>query len=256
VLLGYWLAGAHFRGAAPFILAAAAALSTGFGNVLNDIVDLESDKINHPERPLPKGEISRSSALIYTGFLIVLALLLAFTVSPVHLAATFIPIVLLVVYAFFLKQTPLAGNLLVAVLVAYSLLFGALGGEQIGSLIIPAVLAFLLNICREIVKDLQDKEGDLALGVTTSAVLPLRLLYIIVYGCALLYVPLMIIPYIQGEFGILYLIICLALTLPLHLVWIKKFKRASTSAHYHGAAKLLKLEMLAGLGALAFDKLW
>jgi len=65
VLLGSWLA----RSAAPlvslFLLVAAAMSAVGFGNVINDIVDIETDRVSHPDRPLPKTRtvVQRSDGL-------------------------------------------------------------------------------------------------------------------------------------------------------------------------------------------------
>ena len=51
------------------------------GNVVNDIYDLEVDKINRPDRPLPSGQITLRQAKVWTVILILLSLLFsAFTV--------------------------------------------------------------------------------------------------------------------------------------------------------------------------------
>jgi geranylgeranylglycerol-phosphate geranylgeranyltransferase len=172
VALGFWLA----RSPAPVfslcLLVVAAISAVGFGNVINDIVDLESDRISHPDRPLPKNDLSKYEATIFAFFCGCFSLVNAFLVTPFHGFATLAPLVLLGLYAFVFKGTPLAGNIVVSFLVAYALLFGGLTAPRMERLFVPALLAFLLNVAREIAKDLQDKDGDQRAGVITSAALP------------------------------------------------------------------------------------
>ena len=53
-------------------------LSTSAGNVLNDYVDAEGDKVNHPDRPIPTGEVTRAGALRYAVALYVASPLFLF----------------------------------------------------------------------------------------------------------------------------------------------------------------------------------
>ena len=46
------------------LAAFSAALTAGAGNIINDIYDIEADKINHPERPLAKGIITTNNAWV------------------------------------------------------------------------------------------------------------------------------------------------------------------------------------------------
>ena len=143
--LGYWLSDSSLPLSSVFLLILATICSTGFGNTINDIYDIDSDRINHPNRPLPQGAISVLSAWIFSLLLLISALVLSFSVSSLHGFATVLPLLLLTIYAFFLKATPIAGNLLVATLVAYTILYGALGSVGFPRLIFPASMAFFLN---------------------------------------------------------------------------------------------------------------
>jgi 4-hydroxybenzoate polyprenyltransferase len=91
-------------------------------------------------------------------------------------------LIVLTFYSLFLKGIPLIGNIVVASLVAYSILFGAINADGFKTLIIPALLAFLLNLSREIIKDIQDEKGDRATQVFTSAKLPSLLLKTLIYS--------------------------------------------------------------------------
>lgn len=220
----------------------------GFGNVLNDILDVKTDAVAHPDRPLVREIVSVRQAVVFALVLAVLALVVSFYQSILLGCAVLIPLILLTVYAFFLKGTPLAGNILVAILVAYTLIFGALGGN-VTPLILPALLAALSNFSREILKDLVDKEGDVSVGLRTSAVLPLSVLKTILYSNALIYCVLAPVPFITQSMGVSYLVVLLVAVYPLHFFWIRLLTKSPQKS-----AQILKLQMLAGLAAIVLDK--
>jgi geranylgeranylglycerol-phosphate geranylgeranyltransferase len=253
VALGFWLSQSPYSVWMLILLMIATISATGFGNVINDILDIDSDRISHPQRPLPKGDLSIHSAKVFSVILLLISLVCGFTVSITHGLATLIPLILLVFYARYLKGTPLAGNFIVAVLVAYSILYGALNAPGFSIVIYPALFAFLLNISREIIKDIQDEAGDKASGVVTSAILPHNLLRGIVYCFSIVYLLFLILPYYNQIFGLHYLLICLAIIIPIHsyrsfLIMSKNWKiRLST------ISILFKVEMVCGLVAIAVD---
>ncbi|MEM3445214.1 MAG: UbiA family prenyltransferase [Thermoplasmata archaeon] len=137
-------------------------LSTGAGNVLNDYMDRDVDRINHPERPIPAGKIKATHAQIYACALFLAAL--PFALFAEHgTALTFIfllAVLLMLAYEFKFKAEGLSGNLIVSLLTAMVFVFG---GCAFGNplLTIPfALISFLASIYREIVKDIEDVEGD------------------------------------------------------------------------------------------------
>lgn len=255
VLLGYWLSRSELSLVSLLLLFISAVASTGFGNVINDIRDIESDKISHPGRPLPQGELTISTAWTYCVILTIAGIVCSFSISKTHGFATLFPLVILVIYSYFLKGTPLAGNLVVATLVAYSVLYGALGATGFTTLIIPAILAFLLNFSREIIKDVQDEAGDRAASVTTSASLPAVLLRTLIYMCTAVYLGLLFLPYLRGDFGKTYMILCVALIIPLHSYRTFLILSNNWKARLSRISFLFKIEMICGLLALAADRL-
>jgi geranylgeranylglycerol-phosphate geranylgeranyltransferase len=149
-----------------FLAMLAAFLITGAGNAINDWADVESDRINKPKRPIPSGRVSRSSILLYSCvlFLAGIAITLpAMGFGSWHLfAIALINSAVLIAYSCGLEDKLFAGNLSISYLVASSFIFG---GAAAGNILVPllmAVLAFLSNTAREIVKDLEDVEGDKA----------------------------------------------------------------------------------------------
>jgi len=138
----------------------AAFLISGAGNAINDYVDVEADRINKPKRPIPSGRVSRSSALTFSVLLFIIGIFLAGIINYVTFGIAVINSLLLIVYSTHLQNKMLLGNVTVSYLVASGFLFG---GAALNNLLLPlllALLAGLSNMAREIVKDLEDIEGD------------------------------------------------------------------------------------------------
>ncbi|MBU0953052.1 MAG: UbiA family prenyltransferase [Nanoarchaeota archaeon] len=140
----------------------AAFLITGAGNVINDYVDIEADKINKPKRPIPSGRISPKGALTYAITLFLVGIALASQVNLVVLLIAVINSLVLIGYAITLKQRALVGHLAVSYLVGSTFLFGGAVAGNLKLTLILALLAGLANFSREIIKALEDVEGDRA----------------------------------------------------------------------------------------------
>jgi len=144
-------------------------LATASGNMLNDYYDVEIDKVNKPNRPLPSGRIGLKEAFYLTVICFLIALLLSILISREAAVIGFINILILIWYAKSLKRTVLIGNLAIAYLTGSTFLFGAsfFGIEGIIVMLPLALLAFLATAAREIVKDIEDIEGDSIDGAVT-----------------------------------------------------------------------------------------
>jgi 4-hydroxybenzoate polyprenyltransferase and related prenyltransferases len=144
-------------------------LVTGAGNMLNDYYDIEIDKVNKPDRPLPSGRIGLKEAFHLTIACFLIALLLSIIITPMAMVIGFVNVFILIWYAKSLKRTILIGNLTIAYLTGSTFLFGAslFGIEGIYVLLPLALLAFLATAAREIVKDIEDIEGDSKDGAVT-----------------------------------------------------------------------------------------
>jgi geranylgeranylglycerol-phosphate geranylgeranyltransferase len=146
------------------ILAAFSTASvTAGGNVINDIFDRESDRINHPDRPLVTGAITPRQAraiaiglLVASGALILPVVLSAPLLVPILAAA----VTALLAYELRFKSAGFAGNLLVAFLTGAVFLYG---GAAVGAAlpVVPfALMAFFATLSREVIKDMEDVPGD------------------------------------------------------------------------------------------------
>ncbi|MCG2418936.1 geranylgeranylglycerol-phosphate geranylgeranyltransferase [Aequorivita sp. F47161] len=159
------------------------------GNIINDIYDVEIDKINKPNKVLIGKKISERNAnqlfiiLNITG--VAIGFYLSNRIQQPSFAALFVAIsALLYLYATYLKGILLLGNITISILVAMSLIIVPIfdllpaitqHNQTIQSTVFTIVLhyalfAFFINLIREIVKDLQDINGDKKGGKNTLAI--------------------------------------------------------------------------------------
>jgi geranylgeranylglycerol-phosphate geranylgeranyltransferase len=147
-----------------FSVVSAAAVAFFFmssGNILNDYFDCEVDRINHPDRPIPKGQVSPEKALNSAILIFILILVLSFFINLHSFIITIIALILMVGYEISLKNQGLVGNLTIAALVAFLFLLGGAAVNHPESVLILAFLAFFATLSREIVKDIEDIKGDI-----------------------------------------------------------------------------------------------
>ena len=149
------------------ICCVSAMILVGGGNALNDYNDRESDKENHPERPIPAGEMSADAALNYSYTLLGLGLTILFLAPNEVKKLDLMPFVIallgvitLFAYENGLKAAGIAGNIAVGLMSGAVFLYAGYAVNDSGPTIWMFGLAVLATITREIVKDIQDLEGD------------------------------------------------------------------------------------------------
>jgi geranylgeranylglycerol-phosphate geranylgeranyltransferase len=159
---------------ASLLLLVVVTLVTAAGNVINDYYDADIDAVNRADRPIPSGQVSRGAALWYSLALFLAGIVVCIFTNPLCLAFAIFNSLLLVLYAARLKSMPVAGNAAVAYLSGSMFLFGGAFADPAGLLhLVPiAVMTFLAMMARELLKDAEDVEGDLAGGAAT---LPIRI---------------------------------------------------------------------------------
>ena len=139
-----------------------AMMLVGGGNALNDYNDRESDKENHPNRPIPSGQINAETALNYAQLLLGGGLIiLIFTLdNKMPFVIALLGMLTLVAYENGLKAAGITGNIAVGFMSGAVFLYAGMAVNNPGPTIWMFGLAFLATISREIVKDIQDLEGD------------------------------------------------------------------------------------------------
>lgn len=131
------------------------------GNALNDYIDREIDKTAHPDRPVPRGEISPRTALAAgIAMMIVSALLSLLYRDILSTGLVLIAAGLMVSYEVFLKQRGFAGNVTIAALTGMLFLVGGAICGNMYACVPVALMSFFANVGREISKDIEDEESD------------------------------------------------------------------------------------------------
>jgi geranylgeranylglycerol-phosphate geranylgeranyltransferase len=237
-------------GAAPVRVAAAVlatAFATAAGNAVNDYFDREVDRVNRPDRPIPRGAVSARTGLAFSGLLFLGAVGAAVTLPLAAIAIAVVNLLALVAYTRLFKGLPGVGNVVVAYLTGSTFLFGAaaVGRVTDQAVIVLFALAALATFSREVVKDVEDVAGDRAEGLRTLPIVAgeataLRI-GAVVLGVA---VAASAVPYLTGVFGLAYV----AIVLPADAVMLDAIRRSFVDPGV--AQRRLKRGMF--LAAIAF----
>ncbi len=239
------------------------------GNVINDIIDINIDKVNKPERPLPFGDLSIRSASIFYIFLITISLVFSYGLGSSSYQAVIIVNIVLFFYAAILKSKPFWGNFTVAFISGYLFYFASLTTYNSLSIIPLAISAFLFHLIREIIKDLADTKGDKLNGANTIAIYwgerKTVILTRIFIGILFIFLALLI---VFGNYTIFFELIILFLIFPI-LVYIflklsendilsgmddeqKKQTFLDKKDKYESLSRLMKYDMIFGILAFYF----
>lgn len=261
------------------LLCLSTALIAAAGYIINDYFDVAIDLINKPNEVIIGKFISNKSAIfiyiILNAIALLFAFILAWKLNQLSLSLIQIScIVLLWLYATKFKREFMKGNILVAFLVAFTILILAVYEpflyhfsnlklfiraqemmivNPLGLIIFYAYFAFMITWMREIVKDMEDFKGDSEDGCTT---MPIRIglqksqRFVSILGVFAI-LPLIIVAFKlwKGSWRILsiYIFVALVISIIYLLFYLPK---KTTQKHYHKASQLLKLIMLLGLFAL------
>lgn len=245
------IAGGSMNQLVDIVLASiAGGIIVGAGNVINDFFDVEIDRINRSNRPIPRGVISKPAALRYWVVLTLVGLSMNFFLSDSALMIAIGWVVLLFLYSALFKRLLLIGNFVVAFLTGTAFIYGGIIVGDVGLAMMPAVFAFLINFARELVKDVEDREGDSAAMAKTFAVIggerPVLILSTITL---LILIAVTFYPYLIDVYSIHYLILVLCVDLLLVYVIVSMWKSRSPE-NMRKLSNLLKLNMIIGLIAI------
>lgn len=141
--------------------------------ILNDYFDLESDRINAPERPLPAGLVTeRDVILLFLGVTIV-GLVASASLSFISLLVGLLSWTVGFLYNWRFKKSGLPGNLMVSFSVGMTFIFGGMAvGRPFETVVwFFGILAALINLGEEIAADAMDVEGDRRAGSHSLPVL-------------------------------------------------------------------------------------
>ena len=254
-----------------FILVLSTMVIAAGGYIINDLEDYEIDLLNKPDKVIINKHISAYNAhLIYwglTGFGFLISLYLAFYVDNLPLLLIYpFAVLLLYLYSKALKKSILWGNLIVSLFCAFVagiVLFAerenvfqlTTQNSDYGSIVLEIftfymLFAFFATMFREIVKDIEDVDGDKKLGCTTmpiawgtSKAKGVALFFAIIF-LGILMDWILSEEQIEIDAGLIYLVI--GIILPM-LFAMYKLLKANTKKEFHFISQLAKYIMFSGI---------
>lgn len=220
--------------------------------ITNDYFDVEVDKINAPQRPLPAGLLSRSTVMALGLLAALIGFAAAATFNPLALSFSLIIWLMGFLYNWKLKATGLWGNLIVATSVAATFILGGIAVGQVWNRVvwIFGLIAFFFDLAEEIAGDAMDAEGDQkraskSLAIAHGKQAALRLSGIL-FGIVVMLSFLLI---VWGGLRLPYLLIILLMDIPIVYFVIKLLK---SQTDVEGRRLMRGIYLSGSAGLLAF----
>lgn len=256
-----------------FLLVAASVFIAAAGYIINDYFDVNIDLVNKQSKVIIGIFIKRRAAILLHALLSLTGLGLS-TYVGYALHNYYIPffnllsVLILWFYSTTFKKKLLIGNILISLLTAWVILvltvaeyrFRISPSDFIWQRLLKlsfvyAGFAFIISLIREVIKDIEDIEGDLRYGCTTMPIvwgLPVSKVFAGVWIVVLTGILAAIQIYvIQLGWWISALYSLIAIIIP--LLWVlRKLYVANTTAQFHQLSNAVKLIMLAGILSMIF----
>ena len=254
-----------------FLLSFSCVLIAAAGYIINDYFDLNIDRVNKPQRLVVEKLIRRRWAiawhLIFSIIGILIGLYISWKIKNIFVLFSQVACVLLLwVYSTTFKRKLLIGNIIISLLTAWVILVLYLCEFRIHTFINPqdrqvlakvykfAVLyggfAFIISLVREIIKDIEDVEGDAAYGCRTMPIVwgiqaakIVAATWLVVLMVSILILLFYVLQYKWWWVDVYSFFL---IVLPLVSVLRDLYKSSSTS-DYHRLSTRVKLIMLAGI---------
>lgn len=256
-----------------YLLMLASVFIAGAGYIINDYFDVNIDQVNKSSKVIVGKYINRRTAILLHALLSFLGLVLSLYVGYKIQNAlipffNFIAIVILWFYSSTFKKKILIGNVLISLLTAWVILVLTLSEYRfrisphdvvwqrlLKVSFIYAGFAFIISLIREVIKDMEDLEGDLKYGCKTMPIvwgLPVSKVFTGVWIVVLVAVLLAIQIYVvQFGWWLSALYSLIAIIIP--LIWVlRKLYTANTTTQFHQLSTVIKLVMLAGILSMIF----
>ncbi|MEO6682770.1 MAG: geranylgeranylglycerol-phosphate geranylgeranyltransferase [Ginsengibacter sp.] len=256
-----------------FLLTLASVLIASAGYIINDYFDVDIDQVNKSSKVIIGTLIKKRSAILLHAFLSAAGLMLSIYVgirlnNYYIIFFNFLSIVLLWLYSTTFKKKLLIGNVLISLLTAWVILVLALAEYRfrisatdivwqriLKVSFLYAGFAFIISLVREVIKDMEDIEGDSRFDCTTMPIvwgIQAAKVFAGVWLVVLVLLILAILIYIL-QFGWWYVSLYSVVTIVAPSLWLlRKLADANTSADYHQLSKSIKLIMLAGILSMIF----
>lgn len=241
------------------------------GYIINDIYDQNADIINKPNKVFVGKGISLSNAWFYYAITSIvgigLGLYVCYVLDSVFNAvlciATFS---LLYLYSYYFQRIAIIGNLIISLLIPSSMMAlyvfeygienynnGIIGFYQI----LPYLFfAFLTNLMREIIKDIEDINGDYNMGFKTLPILigkkRTRNVVLVLNVTLLMAIIFVMKIILQNEYSNLLFAAVLVMVFIPSSILLYHLWSAKTKKEFHKVSQLLKIIMVLGILTMMF----
>ena len=252
------------------------------GYIINDYFDINIDEVNKPHRMVVDKLISRRWAIAWHFMLSVTGIILTTLALPGFqkwylVLANIFCVALLWFYSTSFKKKLLSGNVIISLLTAWTVLvlyfvtnntyhFGVNFSVEIFTAmnrifkfsILYGGFAFIISLIREVIKDIEDREGDARYNCKTMPIvwgIPASKVFAGVWLVVLIG-ALAIIQFYVFQLGWWLTAMYSLLLVILPLIWIlRKLYTAQSISQYHQLSSVIKLVMLSGILSMVFFKI-
>jgi 4-hydroxybenzoate polyprenyltransferase len=256
-----------------YLLVLASVCIAGAGYIINDYFDVNIDQINKSSKVIIGKYINRRTAILLHAFLsflgLVLSLYIGYKIQNILIPFfNFFAIVVLWFYSSTFKKKILIGNVLISLLTAWVIFVLTLSEYRFRisphDIVWQRLLkvsflyggfAFIISLIREVIKDMEDMEGDMKYGCKTMPIvwgLPVSKVFtgvwIVVLASALLAIQIYVV-----QFGWWFSALYSLITIIIPLIWVlRKLYTSNTAVQFHQLSSMVKLIMLAGILSMVF----
>ena len=272
-----------------WFLVFSSVLIAAAGYIINDYFDLNIDRVNKPDKLVVEKIIKRRWAIMWHLILsfagLIISLWVCFKVGDLYAMAVavinFFCIIALWLYSTIYKRKLLIGNILISVLTAWTILilylinmksfylytiiteymhnYEMASTKLFKYAIVYAGFAFIISLVREVIKDMEDMEGDARYGCKTMPIvwgIPATKVFTAVW-LIVLTGALIVIQFYAMHLGWWWSVAYCAVTIILPLLWIlQKLYKAQVAKDYHVLSNAVKLVMLAGILSMIFFRIY
>ncbi|HVW59945.1 MAG TPA: geranylgeranylglycerol-phosphate geranylgeranyltransferase [Puia sp.] len=262
-----------------YLLSLSSVLIAAAGYIINDYFDLNIDRVNKPDRLVVDKIIKRRWTILWHWILSGLGVLIGAYVSlkirnPFVALGNFGCVVLLWFYSTTFKRRLLIGNVLISLMTAWVILVLYVAEFKLAVFRDPVYhqmlsrlfkfaslyggFAFIISLIREVVKDIEDMDGDarygcrtmpIVWGVNAAKVFAATWLVVLIGSLA-------VIQFYALQNGWWLIPPYCAILIIVPLIWIlRKLYKATTAAEYHLLSNFIKGVMLAGILSMVFIKI-
>jgi geranylgeranylglycerol-phosphate geranylgeranyltransferase len=239
----------------PFYQIVLACFSGGLimagANTINDVFDIEIDRINQPTRPLVLGNLTAGQARIIAWWEFGIGVSLSLFIGWLAFVIALLVSILIFLYSYKFKRLPLIGNFTVSLATAMAFIYGGIAVNRVRLTLVPAVLAFFYHFGREIIKDIQDMQGDQHDNARTLPLVYGEAVALIITTIIFLFLLVLLpFPFIFDWYQIWYLVIVLVGVYPVIVFVIYSMWKDRSSRNLGLLSKILKADMVVGLLAI------